>query len=264
VSLRIEHEEGEPRFIQGIPNRPQEELRQLVSDLLSGAAVSSDQVPPNMTGMVFLPVAMGAFQPPEELRKAAMGSAGPPERLEEDPPRPEHPGYPEGPGDPPEKPMLDVVNPQLLKDVEWGEVDDEALMEAQSRLKEANNARIEAWDKATREWDEAQEANDRERRRIDTEYREALASWEASLDPHKEKVAERKRLHDEWVTKHDRIFGRWGEEMGALVGWVKDAFPRGVNGYPMFYSVQVVNNDDWKRVRAALEREQERRKEIEV
>ena len=43
---------------------------------------------------------------------------------------------------------------------------------------------------------------------------------------------------------------------------MKDAGPRGINGFPMFFSLSVLHKEDWERVKAAILREQER--EVEV
>lgn len=66
--------------------------------------------------------------------------------------------------------------------------------------------------------------------------------------------------------------------MGALSDWPKDqleligcfwayhheAFPRSINGYPMFPSVRMMHRDDWARAAKALAREQQRQQDIEV
>lgn len=264
MNHRVEHEEGEPRIIRGVPRLSQEELRQLVLDLLSGQALSTDQVDTPAVKLVFMPLAMGALSPPEELREALMGSTSPPETLDGDPPKPEFPGYPQGPGDPPEKPVLGKLNPQVLRDLEWGEVDEDMVAEAQEILDVENTRRIQAWEDASREWHEALDAVASGRSRIEAKHDLAVKAWQAALIVHTGRAEARQRLYDEWVERHDRIFSRWSEDIGAIVGNMKDTFPRAINGYPMFHAIQTVHKDDWTRVRKAVEREQTRQRKLEV
>jgi hypothetical protein len=235
----------------------------MVLDILSGQVLTSRQVSESMVGMVFLPVAMGAVAPPEELRVLLMGSASPPETLDGDPPKPEFPGYPEV-TDPPEKPVLAKLDPQMLRDLEWGDVDEEDVEEARVQIKAGNTRLIREWDEASMAWHKAQSDRDLERVRIDAEYDAAVGAWQADLIDHAGQARERLRLHDEWVEKHDRIFSEWGADIGAVTGCMKDSFPRSINGYPMFHAVKIVHKDDWTRIEAAVLREQDRAKTIEV
>ena len=52
--------------------------------------------------------------------------------------------------------------------------------------------------------------------------------------------------------------------MGAIIGSMKDAMPRGINGYPMFGSVRLIHKDDWERISPAVRREQDRAQSLVV
>lgn len=60
----------------------------------------------------------------------------------------------------------------------------------------------------------------------------------------------------------------WSEEetadIGCLYAPMSAAGPRGINGYPMFTMVKLCHKDDWVRALAAITKEEERRKNIEV
>lgn len=52
--------------------------------------------------------------------------------------------------------------------------------------------------------------------------------------------------------------GGWGdidvETVGEVIGDLKDAGPRAINGYPMFMSCRVVHRDDWSVIVARYEK----------
>jgi len=51
-------------------------------------------------------------------------------------------------------------------------------------------------------------------------------------------------------------------QTGVCYSYMKDAGPRNINGYPMFFSCGLLHIDDWRRAREAVIVEQERRKAI--
>lgn len=167
-----------------IPRLSQEELRETVLDLLSGHVLSNHQVPVRDWSMVFLPVAFGCLNPPDEIVAEIMGSANPPEI-------PDEPVPPS-----PDDPMWSYA--------------DEAVAEA----REAREAAIKA--------------------------------------------------HDEYEARYREVFTEWTADVGAVVGNMKDAMPRGINGYPMFGRVLLIHKDDWERIYAAVRREQDRAENLVV
>ncbi len=53
-------------------------------------------------------------------------------------------------------------------------------------------------------------------------------------------------------------------QIGCLYEYYDKAGPRSINGFPMFFSFHLLHVDDWERAKAAIEKEEERRKGIEV
>lgn len=49
-------------------------------------------------------------------------------------------------------------------------------------------------------------------------------------------------------------------QTGVFYSYMKDAGPRAINGYPMFFSCGLLHIDDWRRAREAIIAEEERRK----
>ncbi len=242
----------------------EDQLRQYVLDILSGQVLTSDQVPNGPLGMVFMPLSMGALSPPDDVIIKYMGSVAPPETLDGDPPKPDHPGYPEGAGEPPAKPVLGKIDPQVLRDLDWGEITEVELDEAKAIVKAENTQRIREWEAAWGAWNSAVEAEGRVRREIDGTHAVAIGTWEAELAVHGGLQDKRQAAHDEWVGRFDVVFGEWRENIAVVSGHMKNTFPRSVNGYPMFHAIGLIGHDDWKRIRVAVIREQDRSKTLEV
>ena len=235
-----------------IPRLSEEEMREIVAKRLSRQVMFSDEVTPSSVRLVFLPLSMGALAPPEELRKALLGSVEPPDVLD-DPSKPAPPEYPVA-EDPPPKPTLAVVDPEIQRQFDWGDLEEEEYKLAQDAVEKVNAQLIQDWMQASLKWDESLDAHQAEVRRLNEEYEVALAEWEASL----EGFDDQKDARDRWIAQHDTIFSEWGADVGVLMGDMDDSFPRGVNGYPMFHAMKVIHKDDWDRIRAAIIREQDR------
>lgn len=261
--MRCASEEGLMKPRMPISRLSEDAMRELVVGIVSGKVITSAQVPDVSCPHVFLPAAMGAFSPPEELREALLGSSQPPENLEGEPEKPTHPGYGEEPPMPP-KPPREEVSLEVRSGVEWGDVDDEEL-DVEVRKVEKRNAKAAAkWARDMKTWKEAIKAHKSHCDAIDLAYAEEVQSWRSTLDAHEEKVAERERLRKEWIARHDDLFSDWMGDLGVLWGHVKDAFPRSINGFPVFYEVGAIHKEDWNRIQAAVEREVERAKTLEV
>ena len=102
------------------------------------------------------------------------------------------------------------------------------------------------------------------RKQADDAYAEELRQWHNELERHHKRTVQREALAEEWESKRERIFSRWGEEIGTLIGDMGKTFPRAINGYPMFHEITVIHPDDWTRIHAAALRESERLKNLEV
>lgn len=61
----------------------------------------------------------------------------------------------------------------------------------------------------------------------------------------------------------DRALEHFFPDVGVLYEYLSESIPgRGINGYPIFTSCHVLCPKDWKRARAAIEREQKRTIEV--
>lgn len=243
-----------------VPRLPQEELKGLVRDRLSGAVMFSSEVREDMVSMVFgCGMLLPSLSPPNELLEEHLGSSSPPESLEGEPPKPEHPGYPEETaGDPPVKPVLARVPEETEIKTRWGWIPEETYREILSKVEAENQAKIDAWLKATDAWQDALKEDDAARARVDQEHERALKAWGESLPAHAEAVAAREKAKEVWEARHREVFGGWFDDVGVLVGRTKDAAPRAINGLPIFYSIQIIHREDWSRIEAAIHREQSR------
>ncbi len=54
------------------------------------------------------------------------------------------------------------------------------------------------------------------------------------------------------------------KQIGILYEYYEKAGPRSLNGKPIFMSFSMLHVDDWERAKAAIDRETERRKNIEL
>jgi hypothetical protein len=53
-------------------------------------------------------------------------------------------------------------------------------------------------------------------------------------------------------------------QIGCIWEYLSKAGPRGINGYPIFFSMHFMHVDDWDRCSAAIRNEEERQKNIVV
>lgn len=240
-----------------VPRLSEDEMREIVAGRLAGALMFSGEISESVRHLCILPLGMGAFSPPPELVKAILGSSEPPETIGEDPPKPPHPGYPSPPGDPPPKPVLGKVPSQLLNDLEWGEIEEEEVEAAKEAVEQENRKRIRDWEEASFQWQEDIDRHRKESVGIDGAYQKTLEEWRASLPAHEEAKRAREEAREEWVRRYNSLFDDWLADVGEFMGRMKDAFPRGLNGYPMFHRVQVIHKEDWERIQAAILRQQE-------
>jgi hypothetical protein len=52
------------------------------------------------------------------------------------------------------------------------------------------------------------------------------------------------------------------DDIGCLFEYMSKAFPRSINGYPMFHSFRVMHKDDWKVALKTIKQERVRRQTI--
>jgi hypothetical protein len=251
-----------PRY--QVPRLTLEEMRNIVHQRTTNQVMFSDEVSPEMVRMVFMPLSMGALSLPPEVKIQELGSEFPPESLPGEPPKPVHPGYQDLAGDPPAKPILERVSESSRSDLEWGYLSEEDWESIKSEVRETNEAKIRSWEEASLLWAEKVDQDITNRDRVDQEYKLRLEEWQASLDQHREAVQERERIVQEWESRYRELNQTWLQDVGVLMGNLKETFPRSINGYPIFSAFQVIHREDWERIRKALDKEAERAKNIEI
>jgi hypothetical protein len=54
------------------------------------------------------------------------------------------------------------------------------------------------------------------------------------------------------------------KDVGLMWEWMREAGPRSINGYPMFFSVRFMHQLDWERALPAIKAELKRREELPI
>jgi hypothetical protein len=248
-----------------IPRQDKESLKKLVCDFLAGQVFFSSQLrDTNLLGMVFMPIALGALS------------------FEEAPPEtPEEPERPKKLGDArPRRPVPDVskVLPRLeatVRDaaqrvmdlkfkVRWDDAPCDTLDAATKALDDAKTALDAAMSEAQRvagaQYEELltdyRQKVQAQRERV-REWREAHAAWKVQMDAMADSVKA-------WEVRKDAYYADLGSNLGVIYAYMRDAGPRSINGYPMFSACTLLHKADWEIVRAAILREQDRMKNMEL
>lgn len=243
-----------------------DELKEFVLGLVDGRILTSAQVhDEGLVGMVFMPLLFGAFKLPAEHEHLI------PPVLPE--PVIDLPVGPDGPlalvlPEKPAPPAPPAVPDHLLRDVDWGRIAPSVLDPYQEEL-----ARHEA---AVAEW-EATVLRDHEEacRNAVLAHEAALAAHEEAVERWKAHVETLRRAHKEAVkaweaeakkvdARHREVMATWLRDLGVVWEYYDKAGPRGINGYPCFFSCHLMHREDWERARRAADKEHERRKQIDL
>lgn len=247
-----------------------DELRRFVLDYCSGQLLTNLDVPESMVGIVFLPISMGALNLPEGILA----------ELDQIIPRPgAHPVLIAKPQPPtetelPAKPVQPEVltgDPDLLADLEmeinWHINQQEFISRRDAYLENLakENALLEQqYQESLKVWaqlcQEIQAKNaalhdafGQETQRVD----ELNSPFESNFQDWELHTARRQEVER---GAHIQYFSL----IGVISGRYADAFPTGINGLPMFHTIQFVHPEDWKRASAAIKRELERAKTLDV
>jgi hypothetical protein len=245
-----------------IPRQTKELLKTLVRDYVAGRVLFSSQVPANIMGMVFMPLAMGALAYPVE-----------------EPELPKEPEKPVRGFTRPTRPEPDVeaVRPTLeasvvearkaLQDTEfrarWGEAGDSEVQAARASLEKAEEALRDALTAAERAADADHEVALTEYRSNLAAHRAAVAEWRAAVKAWREECEKLRPEREAWEAGRNAYFDKLKSELGVIYGYTKDAIgQRAINGFPMLSSCALLHREDWELVRNAIDRELDR--EIEL
>jgi hypothetical protein len=260
-----------------IPNRTQAELRQFVQDYCNGSLICDHQVrDTGILPMVFMPLAFGALNiaPPEKGEEpsaaylAEQSLRKPLGKEPQVPPVPPEPTKPLYPPEPPKPENWREPDPEQIRvikdDIAWDVAPTERL---ENYLEEIHlhNVGVDYYRaQVLIDW-EAQKA------RIDQEHQQALNAHAKVL----QKMARANRgiqnRHLRWTerkARQDALLGGfhtgWLADLAVIYEYNSKAGPRGINGYPIFWSFQILSRSDWERARVAITRELERRENTEV
>lgn len=247
-----------------IRRQPKETLKQLVRDYLANQVLLSTQVPHDLVGMVFLPLMMGGlFYPvpkpetPDHPTEPAKG-----------PPRPKRP-----------QPELAAVKPRLEAALEqaretmvktefkarWGESVPREVHEAREAFKHAEDDLANAVLVANRAADEVYAAAVAVHRETLKAHRETLKAHREAVTKWGEECLALQPLVDEWEVGKAAYDDKIKADLGVIYGYHKDAIgPRAINGFPMLSECFLLHREDWDLVRAAINRELEHQKEINL
>lgn len=241
-----------------------DELRKLVLGTADGSILTSAQVPPDLVGMVFMPVAMGALSPPED--------ASPPKpeepKLEPEPAEPPSPTLPDAPVEPtpPDPPPYPAEEMELVR---WGRLLEadvlpqyhEAVAAHEVELAEWRRTALAAHGDALAEWNRTVES-------MRAAHTETMAAHAEALAAVRARNAEVRRRFDEamsrWEADRKTLYSEWYADLGVIYAEMRYALPRGINGYPMFTRCGLMHREDWDTVRAAVDREWDRLKNDDI
>ena len=243
-------------MIKFLESKPKEFLKTVIRDFLGGRIMFSAQVPARDVPLVFLPLAMGglAYDVPEP----------------ELPPEPSKPVKPVRPVQ--GAPDVSAVQADLeaglkaskasLKDIKfkarWGEASDDDVAQAKVILDTAKAAISDSGKAALAVVEEAHRvalaAYLQELlayRAVAAQYRADLRAWRASSAAMDATIAA-------WQVGKDQYHQYLQDNLGVFYANMADALPRGINGYPMFTAMAMLNKTDWDLVRTAIDREKAR------
>jgi hypothetical protein len=234
----------------------EEDMREMVRDRMMSQIMFSDEVPDSLLGVVFLPLMMGGLEPPPELVLAKVGER-PPAPPEDPEPEPE-PLPPLPPA--PEKPTAKKIPEEVLFNFRWDKISEEDFRKIEAEVERENAAALLAWEARHKTWKKAVG----DRKKALREQEATLREWEQRGPEREAALREWEQREEEWREAAVKFRAEWLQEVGVLVGRLKDALPSGINGFPVFSRFQIIHREDWQRIRTALLREQERLNEFEV
>lgn len=258
--------DGKPVMV--VEKKPVEELRQIVSGLVAGTFFVGCQVPKDLLQMSFMPLMLGALSIPEDVCLELMG------------PRPQELGMyvpdaaPECEEIPPEPqpvqamgPLLEV-DPNLTRDVNFGDITEDEYREHILHVEKENLKIKEKFDRENSEFKVQKKIWKKEVRRIKANHMKALESYliseTAKMDEFIKETKKAEEKAEEWEARKNELFSNWFLDVGEIGEWLSKAEPRSINGYPIFFSFMLIGKEDWARIRTAYDRELKARDQFDV
>lgn len=251
------------------PEESQEILLKFVQGYCDGRVYTSDDVPPNMLGMVFMPIMLGGMALPDEVLDLLPKEPDECPTFSEPEPTPEPEPQMAAQPEPPVFQVPDDAEVDRLKRGEFFKTLPEGeSVEGYLAQIQAVNAVIQAdYDKVCAEIahtnaniTKAQEATRKKNAR-------ALSAWKKRKDKFEtETVVTWERTHAQNVVIRAGARIQYWKDLGCI--WEEMAgnntAGRSINGYPMFFSCRLMSKAGYKRARVAINREMEHRKNLTI
>lgn len=242
-----------------------EEMKAFVLGWVDGKIMTSAQVPDNILTMVFMPLVLGALQIPHYAFPLAPENPLPPEE-------PEWPGFPREPEWPgfPDPPSVLTVQEEKIRDLEfeirWHRAPPEALDHYKEAVEAENAQRMREHEatlvKVREDYEKEKAAWTRKCRRIERKYRKMLQEHDAKISTWDKDHEEEIQTYQDWERNLEAQKKAYYDQIGVLWEWMDQAGPRGINGFPMFFSMRMMHMEDWKMCHKAILKEVARRESL--
>lgn len=249
----------------------QEALRKFVIGYCDGLVWTSENVPPHMLSMVFMPIMFGALDLPKELIEAITPLFPPDPGTKESFAEPEPaedplPNLPVAPREfhaiPPDMDKLDrLERGEFFNTLLPGESVASYLME----LDDKNAAGAAKYQTDLAEWQSDNATILALRQKVAQANANRHTEWEA-----RKKLAEDTHAFDIADARYSIAMAGARQQYWTNLGCIweimegKNTMPRGVNGMPMFSSCRLMSKAVYARACAAINREMEHRKEMVI
>jgi hypothetical protein len=272
-------EDGTYTFSPMIPSYPvrrmnRKEMKEFILQYCNRHIYTELDVPSNLLTMVFMPLALGGLAVPSQI-------------IPEFPEPPEAP--PEAPGapDPDDlKPVeFDKTKPDKLKKVDpdpetvaditssidYEMADEKAMAEYLGGIEKENLTLEAQYQVALKAWKGLKKAHTKaEKARIKAikdEYAKKVGEHEEQIRDLCEDYDKQLEKYEEKLEKAEEdyhaILAHWLKGYGFVYANLKDAGPRSINGYPMFWKMSIVHKEDMKPLMEGARRELQRRANVD-
>jgi len=257
-----------------------EELRDFVNNLIGNAIYTSAHVTnPRDIPMVFMCIALGGMEVPDEVRELAkdlLVDPGPKPEMPPPPPEPDKPTYPVFDQEPPPEPELAEPDPKVIatidSNIEWEHATEDEKARYLASVDNDNEVRRLEHQEALQEHADAEAAHAKACEEVDRKHEEALefhrtvtmAQYETDNASQRAKLEEWLKTNRTCNLYEGALRGVFWRNLGVIWEYIDKAGPRSINGHPSFFSHRLLSLSDWHRAHKAYVREMERRQNIEV
>ena len=234
-----------------LPRMKDEDLKKFVQDYVANQIFTSHDAQKRNAdlGMVFMPLMMGAFEPPEGLYD-----------------RPEYPNepkrvdaleLPEPPKEPlpplPLKEALEALE-ALKEEVAYDRAAPDKLNALQTHLDEKVSEDRKEFEAALEQHRIALVEHESECVRLQTEHEESVEAYKQEVLAFDKAMEDYEKDEEVYQAKREAWVTAQMKDVGVVWEYLNKSLPRGVNGNPMFMSCRIMHKEDWKRATKALDK----------